>query len=193
MYLNIPGMSGKKLAIFFRRMLIMPTMLIALELILTWASLQLYNALAAKKQFNDSDALGARPAEAHNQSSDVGHPLRGGFLESSRNSDAYRPGEFEGRLHFDSSEHTTDIFAEWTVTHVFFAWMDGFMLYVDREPRATLTPNELLHFICEESVDVLEIQKEDIEEGGVLSKGVAILQLVWFALQLIARRVQNFR
>lgn len=177
MYLNIPGMSGKKLAIFFRRMLIMPTMLIALELILTWASLQLYNALAAKKQFNDSDALGARPAEAHNQSSDVGHPLRGGFLESSRNSDAYRPGEFE----------------EWTVTHVFFAWMDGFMLYVDREPRATLTPNELLHFICEESVDVLEIQKEDIEEGGVLSKGVAILQLVWFALQLIARRVQNFR
>lgn len=176
MHPNIPGMNEKKLAIFFRRILIMFTMLIAPELILTWASLQLYSALAAKKQFNG--ALGARPAKAHDKNSDLELPLRGRFLESSGSSNAYRPAEFE----------------EWTVTHGFFAWMGGFMLYVDREPRATLTPDELLHFIREGSVDMPDIQKEDIEDrskGDVLSKGVAILQLVWFILQLIARGVQN--
>ncbi|KAG1777299.1 hypothetical protein EV702DRAFT_969981 [Suillus placidus] len=135
---NIPGMDEKRLAIFFRRILIMIMVLIAPELILTWASRQFSSAIAVKKQFNDA--------------------------------------------------------LEWTMTHGFFAWMGGFMLYVDREPRATLTPDELLQFIREESVDMPVIQKADIEDrskGDILSKGVAIFQLAWFVLQLTARRVQN--
>jgi hypothetical protein len=83
---------------------------------------------------------------------------------------------------------------EWTLTHGFFAYMGGFMLYVDKEPVAALTPNELRKFIEEESVDMPFITKEDIEDrsrADVLSKGIALLQLVWFILQLIARLVQR--
>ncbi|KAG1836055.1 hypothetical protein DFJ58DRAFT_670054 [Suillus subalutaceus] len=82
----------------------------------------------------------------------------------------------------------------WTLTHGFFARMGGFVLYVDGEPRATLTPDELLGFVRDGSVEIPVITKADIEDkskGDVLSKCVAILQLVWFVIQLIARYAQN--
>jgi len=80
------------------------------------------------------------------------------------------------------------------VTHGFFAWTGGFLLYVDGEPRATLTPDELLRFVRDGSVDVPVIAEADIDDrskGDGLSKGVAIVQLVWFVIQLVARSVQN--
>ncbi|KAG1817836.1 hypothetical protein EV424DRAFT_1324170 [Suillus variegatus] len=83
---------------------------------------------------------------------------------------------------------------EWTTTHGFFAWMGGFMLYFNDKPRATLTPDELLHFVHEGFVEMPIIVEADIEDrskGDALSKGIAILQLAWFALQLVARHIQN--
>ncbi|KAJ8582552.1 hypothetical protein M405DRAFT_750064, partial [Rhizopogon salebrosus TDB-379] len=83
---------------------------------------------------------------------------------------------------------------EWTVTHGFFAWMGGFLLYVNGEPRATLTPDELLDFVRNGSVDMPDIMQAEIEDrskGDALSKGVAILQLAWFVLQLVVRYIQN--
>ncbi|KAG2354840.1 hypothetical protein BDR07DRAFT_1189119, partial [Suillus spraguei] len=83
---------------------------------------------------------------------------------------------------------------EWTTTHGFFAWMGGFMLYVDGKPRAPLQPDELLGFVREGSVDMPVITQADIEDrskGDTLSKGIAILQLAWFVLQLVTRYVQN--
>jgi len=68
------------------------------------------------------------------------------------------------------------------------------MLYVDGMPRATLTPDDLLRFVREGFVEMPVIAEGDIEDrskGDVLSKLVAILQLVWFIIQLIARCVQN--
>ncbi|KAG2070610.1 hypothetical protein BDR04DRAFT_1018364 [Suillus decipiens] len=82
----------------------------------------------------------------------------------------------------------------WTVTHGFFAWMGGFKLYVNDEPRSTLTPDELLGFVREGSVELPVIVKADIEDrskGDALSKGIAIFQLVWFAVQLAVRYFQN--
>ncbi|KAG2117617.1 hypothetical protein DEU56DRAFT_874101 [Suillus clintonianus] len=82
----------------------------------------------------------------------------------------------------------------WTMTHGFFARMGGFMLYVNDEPRGTLTPYELLRFVSEKSVEMPVISKAEIEDrskGDPLSKGIAVLQLVWFVSQLIARYVQN--
>ncbi|KAG1741718.1 hypothetical protein EDB19DRAFT_1850920 [Suillus lakei] len=84
--------------------------------------------------------------------------------------------------------------AHWTVTHGFFAWMGGFILYVNNEPRATLKPYELLSFVREGCVDVPVIAEADIEDrskGDALSKGIAVLQLAWFFIQLIARYAQN--
>ncbi|KAJ8582260.1 hypothetical protein M405DRAFT_854634 [Rhizopogon salebrosus TDB-379] len=85
---------------------------------------------------------------------------------------------------FFSAYETAFEFNQWTVTHGFFGWMGGFLLYVDDHPRATLTPDELRCFIREGSVDMPGI-------GDALSKGVAILQLGWFVLQLVVRYIQN--
>ncbi|KAG2367613.1 hypothetical protein BDR07DRAFT_1372749 [Suillus spraguei] len=53
----------------------------------------------------------------------------------------------------------------WTVTHGFFAWMGGFMLYFNDNQRATLTPDELLNFLREGSVDIIPVIAEaDIED-----------------------------
>ncbi|KAG2137509.1 hypothetical protein DEU56DRAFT_736860 [Suillus clintonianus] len=84
--------------------------------------------------------------------------------------------------------------AQWTVTHGFFAWMGGFMLYVNGEPLAPLRPDELLSYVDYGSVDVPVIVEADIEDrskGDALSKGIAVLQLAWFILQLAARYFQD--
>ncbi|KAG2136365.1 uncharacterized protein EDB93DRAFT_1091843 [Suillus bovinus] len=84
--------------------------------------------------------------------------------------------------------------ARWTVTHGFFAWMGGFMLYVNDRPRATLTPHELMKFVRNGSVDmpvITEAEIEDRSKGDGLSKGIAVLQLAWFIAQLVARYIQN--
>jgi hypothetical protein len=72
--------------------------------------------------------------------------------------------------------------------------MGGFLLYVDGHPRATLTPDELLRFVQNGSVDMRFVAKADIEDrskSDALSKGIAIIQIVWFVLQLAARYAQN--
>ncbi|KAG1895025.1 uncharacterized protein F5891DRAFT_960705 [Suillus fuscotomentosus] len=89
-----------------------------------------------------------------------------------------------------------DTFKEfnWTTVHGFFAWMGGFTLYCDNKPRVALTPKELVDLIKEEYVDIPDIVEADIEgrsKGDALSKGVAILQLGWFILQLVARYIQH--
>ncbi|KAG2755144.1 hypothetical protein P692DRAFT_20719093 [Suillus brevipes Sb2] len=96
--------------------------------------------------------------------------------------------------HFDTTQSTKAYMHRWTVTHGFFAWMGGFMLYVNDEPRGTLTTEELQRFIDEGSVDmpvISEAEVEDRSKGDGLSKGIAILQLVWFVVQLFARYVRN--
>jgi hypothetical protein len=72
--------------------------------------------------------------------------------------------------------------------------MGGFLLYVNDEPRATLTPDELRCFVRDGSVDMPAVAEADIEDrskGDVLSKGIAILQIAWFVLQIAARYAQH--
>jgi hypothetical protein len=82
----------------------------------------------------------------------------------------------------------------WTVTHGFFAWMGGFLLYVNGRPPATLTPDELLGFVQNGSVNMRFVAEADIEDrskSDALSKGIALIQIVWFITQLAARYAQN--
>ncbi|KAG2033066.1 hypothetical protein BDR03DRAFT_821604, partial [Suillus americanus] len=82
----------------------------------------------------------------------------------------------------------------WTKTHGFFAWMGGFVLHVNHKPRGILTPDELLQFIREGSVETPAITEADIKDrskSDTISELVAILQLVWFVIQLIARYIQK--
>ncbi|KIK37506.1 hypothetical protein CY34DRAFT_454208 [Suillus luteus UH-Slu-Lm8-n1] len=84
--------------------------------------------------------------------------------------------------------------ARWTLVHGFFTSMGGFVLYVDGEPWATLEPRELARFVREGSVEmptITEAEIKDRSKGDGISKCVAILQLVWFLIQLIARYAQG--
>jgi hypothetical protein len=72
--------------------------------------------------------------------------------------------------------------------------MGGFLLYVDDSRRVTLTPDELLGFVRDGSVDMPDILWADLDDrskGDALSKGIVILQLGWFVVSLVARFSQN--
>jgi len=82
----------------------------------------------------------------------------------------------------------------WTLTHGFFAWMGGFLLYENDKPVVTLTTDELIALIDGNYVDMPIIAEEEIEDRSkedVLSKGITLLQLVWFIVQLAARYAQS--
>ncbi|KAG1725930.1 hypothetical protein EDB19DRAFT_2043106 [Suillus lakei] len=83
----------------------------------------------------------------------------------------------------------------WTQTHSFFLLMGGFMLYdVDRKPYHTLQPDEVLKLIRKRCIDAPTLtakQIHDKSKGNVISKGLIMLQVAWFVLQLITRAIYH--
>jgi hypothetical protein len=78
----------------------------------------------------------------------------------------------------------------WTQAHSFFVLMGGFMLYVDGKPYHTLQPDEVLKLIRAECIDaptLTENQIRDRSKGNVISKGLIMLQVAWFIMQLVTR------
>jgi hypothetical protein len=68
--------------------------------------------------------------------------------------------------------------------------MGGFVLYVDGQPRGTLTPDKLQQFVRDKLVEmpvITEAQIKNRSKGDILSKCVAIVQLLWFISQIIVR------
>ncbi|KAG2153447.1 uncharacterized protein EDB93DRAFT_1134961 [Suillus bovinus] len=174
---NIPGMDEGRLTVFSRRLGIMMMALVAPELMITWATLQFLSARDTAKAFNDSAQF---------------HQIRSDYNESTVTVMSTWSGT--NNPHPSTRHVATDAFKEWTVTHGFFAWMGGFMLYCNDKPQTTLTPKELRQFVDKDYVEMSSIAEADIEDrskGDALSKSIAILQLVWFVLQLVARYVQN--
>ncbi|KAG2038682.1 hypothetical protein BDR03DRAFT_1009661 [Suillus americanus] len=175
---DVPGMDEGVVATTFRRLLLMVMALLGPEFVVAWAAWQFLCARQVAKDFND--AFGAQRVQPH-----------GDHQAVQQNESAISLLQAGDISNSSSSKNSS---AGWTLTHGFFAWMGGFMLYVDGEPRATLTPDELLRFVHEGSLEMPVIAEADIEDrskGDVLSKLVAILQLVWFIIQLVARCVQN--
>ncbi|KAG2141001.1 hypothetical protein DEU56DRAFT_796588 [Suillus clintonianus] len=174
---NIPGMDEGRVAITSRRLFLMVAALIVPELMITWATRQFFSARAAAKEFNNE--FGAQRTQTYDRDRDISEGTATLLSDISRGSSTPRP----------AAE-----FKEWTMTHGFFAWMGGFMLYVDGKPRATLTPDELLQFVRDGYVDmplISEAEIEDRSKGDGLSKAIALLQLAWFVVQLVARYGQN--
>ncbi|KAG1809675.1 uncharacterized protein BJ212DRAFT_1279264 [Suillus subaureus] len=82
----------------------------------------------------------------------------------------------------------------WTQTHSFFVLMGGFMLYVDGQPYRTLEPNHILKLIHEECIDVPILTAKRIHDkskGNAISKGLVLLQVAWFIMQLITRAIYH--
>ncbi|KAG1778892.1 hypothetical protein EV702DRAFT_967468 [Suillus placidus] len=82
----------------------------------------------------------------------------------------------------------------WTQTHSFFVLMGGFMLYVDGEPYCTLRPNYILTLIRKECIDAPTLtakQIHDKNKGNAISKGLIMLQVAWFVMQLITRAIYH--
>ncbi|KAG2098747.1 uncharacterized protein F5147DRAFT_815703 [Suillus discolor] len=182
---NIPGMDEGKFIVFSRRLGIMMMALIAPELMIIWATVQFLSARDTVKDFND--AFGAQLHQTHSACADIGESTATLLSEIPTSDRTNSP-------HLSAPHVTNRAFREWTMTHGFFAWMGGFMLYLDDKPRATLKPKELKRFVLEGSVEMPIIVEADIEDrskGDALSKGIAILQLAWFVLQLVARYIQN--
>lgn len=68
------------------------------------------------------------------------------------------------------------------------------MLYLDREPSLTLRPDHILKLIREECIDVptlTEKQIHDKSKGNAISKGLIVLQVAWFVIQLITRAIYH--
>ncbi|KAG1880132.1 hypothetical protein F4604DRAFT_1922818 [Suillus subluteus] len=182
---NIPGMDEGRFAVFSRRLGIMIIALIAPELMITWATMQFLSARDAAKAFND--VFGAQLHQARSDHPDTGESTAT-LLSELPTSDG------RNSQHLSAPHVTGRNFREWAVTHGFFVWMGGFMLYFNDEPRATLKPKELERFVLEGSVEMPTIMEADIEDrskGDALSKGIAILQLAWFVVQFVARYAQN--
>ncbi|KAG2352516.1 hypothetical protein BDR07DRAFT_1343938 [Suillus spraguei] len=82
----------------------------------------------------------------------------------------------------------------WTQTHSFFVLMGGFMLYVDGKPYLTLRRDDILKLIRKGCIDVPVITAEQIHDkskGNAISKGLIILQVTWFVMQLITRAIYH--
>ncbi|KAG2034705.1 hypothetical protein BDR03DRAFT_964291 [Suillus americanus] len=168
-HLDIPGKDEGVVYTAFRRLFLMLMAFLAPEFVVAWAAWQFLHARQVAKAFNNE--FGVQQAQPRSYYRAIWQKLvvtlRGGSTSSS-----------DG----------------WTVIHGFFAWMGGFILHVDGEPRGTLTTDELLQFVRDGSVGrpaITEAEIKDRSKGDMLSKWVAILQLVWFFIQLIARYIQN--
>jgi hypothetical protein len=65
------------------------------------------------------------------------------------------------------------------MTHGFFALMGGFVLYVDDQRRGALTPDELLKFVRDESVErpaITQAEINDRSKTDFFAKCIAILR-----------------
>ncbi|KAG2104336.1 uncharacterized protein F5147DRAFT_579944 [Suillus discolor] len=82
----------------------------------------------------------------------------------------------------------------WTQTHSFFVLMGGFMLYVDEKPYLTLRHDYILKLIHDKCIDAPTLtanQIYDKSKGNAISKGLVMLQVAWFVMQLITRAIYH--
>ncbi|KAG1851445.1 hypothetical protein DFJ58DRAFT_684876 [Suillus subalutaceus] len=167
---NIPSPEDSPLRILWRRFWIMIMALIVPELMVAWAVRQWLCTHQVTKQFEESGYYPSVPEKKEF------------FLVR------WVKRLIEVYVSKQSEDYT------WTQTHSFFVLMGGFMLYVDREPCLTLRSDDILKLIREGHIDaptLTEKQIGDKSKGNAISKGLIILQVAWFVMQLITRAIYH--
>lgn len=80
----------------------------------------------------------------------------------------------------------------WRIAHAFFVIMGGYYFYSQNGPRHPLTPQQVIELVRRgHLVAPTSDELENQSNGDALSKGVAILQTLWFVMQCIARRIEH--
>jgi hypothetical protein len=182
--------------------------LIAPELIVTWAMRQWISARHVTRQFKKTGYPSIRPEQPeYNQSAEAPERRENRVfrllfivLAKAVSSALAFLCRFPGALANSVKRSVKAHFSErpedytWTQTHSFFVLMGGFMLYVDEKPYHTLQPGQLIELIREGCIDIPTLtakQIHDKSKGNAISKGLIILQVTWFIMQLITRAIYH--
>lgn len=91
-----------------------------------------------------------------------------------------------------SSENCPD--CDWTETHGLFAFMGGFRLVKEDGSTKQLRELEPFESILGGEIDIPKIRLEEImdrSKGDEIAKSIALIQAVWFAMQVINRAAQH--
>ncbi|KAF7970711.1 hypothetical protein HWV62_21010 [Athelia sp. TMB] len=80
----------------------------------------------------------------------------------------------------------------WTIAHAFFIIMGGYHAYNKQGPLYPLGPSAVVSLVRDgKLVPPTTDELSDKSKGDVLSKGIAILQTIWFVMQCIARLAEH--
>ncbi|EIW76498.1 hypothetical protein CONPUDRAFT_131142 [Coniophora puteana RWD-64-598 SS2] len=194
---NIPSPYDSTFKVACRRTAIVIMAVLAPELIVVWAARQYVSAREFTKEMNEyikSESIlvddqrtlhGSVVSETITGTVEHPHspllPTSAGIPRKSQNVDyEKRWGWFRPRLLSDDA---------WSHEHSFFAYMGGFMLYYEGKPWCRISPPNLLKALRAGSItaDITKAEISDCSKGDFISKGVVILQVTWFAIQLLAR------
>lgn len=84
------------------------------------------------------------------------------------------------------SEPLLTLFIAWTIVHTFHIIMSGFHAYDENGPLHPLEPDEVVDLVRRSKLVPPTIEDlSDRSKGDVISKGIAILQTIWFVMQCI--------
>ncbi|KAG5638075.1 hypothetical protein H0H81_001924 [Sphagnurus paluster] len=78
----------------------------------------------------------------------------------------------------------------WTQTHGFFADMGGFV-ECDNGTISRLDVDQLDNYLRRNEINITKEDIEDKSKGDFLSKLVVVLQVTWFMIHIIARKIQS--
>ncbi|KAG1809654.1 uncharacterized protein BJ212DRAFT_1302492 [Suillus subaureus] len=192
---NIPSPKDSPLLILWRRLGIMLMALIAPELIVTWAMRQWFSARQVTRQFKKSGYPSVRPEPEESDHGSIEAPSeRYAEVSTSKYEGTHTLTKpFRKLFEVYVSEQSEDY--TWTQEHSFFALMGGFMLYVDGKPYHTLQPDDILKLIragCIDAPTLTVKQIHDKSKSNGISKGLTVLQVAWFVMQLITRAIYHF-
>ncbi|KAG2352521.1 hypothetical protein BDR07DRAFT_1466291, partial [Suillus spraguei] len=159
--------------------------LIAPELIVTWAMRQWFSARQVTRQFEKSGYPSVRPERSKKEFSGQRENRLVVLARRVLSVPMLLRAGSKGRLMLISQRHEDNT---WTQMHSFFVLMGRFMLYMDGEPYLTLRHDYIFKLIREGCIDVPVLTSEQIHDrskGNAISKGLIMLQVAWFIMELI--------
>ncbi|MCJ1479400.1 hypothetical protein MMC13_008085 [Lambiella insularis] len=84
---------------------------------------------------------------------------------------------------------------DWTMTHMLFAFAGGFWVRTPNRRESKCRPKQLLDLIINGSIDGPPISQDELKsraKGDWTVKLIAILQIFWFLIQILARAAQHY-